>query len=432
MESKVIYITKENIKHVKYDNLYFINNEYQFLTTIPNIKLELIFTMGGALDKKYNEQFKLLPTIKLFSTTEELKNYIYQNNCHIIDGITNCLTHYFDHNISHGLYDALYPIFLTLLQFYSEKENFNIFIDIIKIPGWIFPGHASREYTIDIFNTFSKGQLILKEQNKNYKFNTLIAGSGNAGISGVNMMGVMPGKDMSALEKFRDRMFEVYDINPVINNKINITIIDSNRYTEEERNNLKKLNINLNTSSKQMSKIISWFDIKSFKEQLKIMNSTDIHISGAGSSMLNFLFLRNGKIHINLGVNQINPAHRFGKDACTMPGLLEVNICLLPNSIFVDFYNIYKYGSIKYEPLLEIIQKNINNVNKEQITCIPNYVVKWRKLCSDNPEKMHQLIERMTYPKSNYPDLIPIRFMDMVIAGFPPYGNNKEINELLL
>jgi hypothetical protein len=432
MESKATIIIKENIKHVKYDNLYFINNEYVFLTTNTNAKVEPVYTMGGALDKKYNKRFKLLPTIKLFSTIEELKSFIYINNCYTIDGITNCLTHYWDHNISHGLYDALYPIFLTLLRFYSEKDKFNIFIDVIKIPGWKFPGHASREYNLDIFKTFSKGKILLKEQNKNYKFDTLIAGSGYAGISGVNMLGIMPGKDISALDKFRDRMFEVYDIKPVINNKLNITIIDSDRYSHSEKETLKKLNQNINTSPMQYSQIISWYNIKSFKEQLKIINSTDIHISGAGSSMLNFPFLNKGKIHINLGVNQINPVRRFGKDACTMPGLLEINICLLPNTIFVDFYNIYKYGSILYEPLVEIVQKNINNFNKEQTTNIPNYVLKWRKLCSDNPEKMQQLIQRMTYPKSNYPDLVPIRFMDVVVAGFSPYGNKTEINELLL
>lgn len=431
MESKVIYITKENIKHVKYDNLYFINNKYQFLTTIPNIKLEPVYTMGGALDKKYKDRFTILPTIKLFSNIEELKDYIHQHNCNTIDGITNCLTHYWDHNIAHALYDSLYPIFLTLLRFYSEEEGFNIFIDIIKIPGWKFPGHASREYSIDIFKTFSKGKILLKEQNKNYKFNTLITGSGYAGISGVNMKGIMPGKDISALDKFRNRMFEVYDIKPVINNKLNITIIDSDRYSNSERENLKKLNENLNTSPKQSSQIISWYNIRSFKEQLKIINSTDIHISGAGSSMLNFPFLNKGKIHINLGVNQINPVHRFGKDACTMPGLLEMNICLLPNTIFVDFYDIYKYGSIQYEPLVEIVQKNINNINKEQLTRIPNYIVKWRKLCSDNPDVMQQLIQRMTYPQSNHPDLIPVRFMDVVVAEFPPYGNKTSFKNLL-
>ena len=81
--------------------------------------------------------------------------------------------------------------------------------------------------------------------------------------------------------------------------------------------------------------------------------------------------------------------------------------------------------------MVEILQKNINNLNKEQITCIPNYVIKWRELCLKNPEKMQQLIQRMTYPQSNYPDLINIRFMDVVVAEFPPYGNNNSFKDLL-
>lgn len=421
MESKISSIIKDNIEHVKYENLYFINNEYIFATTNNTIKLKQVYTMGGALAIEHKDRFTLLPIIKLFSDYEDLKIFICKHDCYNVDSVTNCVTHYWDHNISHGLFDTLYPTFLNLLQFYSEKEKFNIFIDIIKIPGWKFPGHASREYTLDIFKTFSKGSILLKEPNKNYKFTTLIAGSGYAGISGVNTMGIMPGKDIYALDKFRDRMFEVYNVKSIVNDKINITIIDSQRYLDSEKQNLIKLNQYINTFPNQTSKIISWYNITTFKEQLEIMNSTDIHISGSGSSMLNFPFLKKGKIHINLGVNQINPVNRFGKDACVMPGLLEINICLLPNSIYVDFYNIYKYRRIEYEPLVEILQKNINNLNKGQITCIPNYVIKWRELCLKNPEKMQQLIQRMTYPQSNYPDLIPIRFMDMVIAGYPPY-----------
>uniref|UniRef100_A0A6C0J5T9 Uncharacterized protein n=1 Tax=viral metagenome TaxID=1070528 RepID=A0A6C0J5T9_9ZZZZ len=33
MESSVINTNKDNVDYVKYENLYFINNEYVFLTT---------------------------------------------------------------------------------------------------------------------------------------------------------------------------------------------------------------------------------------------------------------------------------------------------------------------------------------------------------------------------------------------------------------
>jgi hypothetical protein len=115
-----------------------------------------------------------------------------------------------------------------------------------------------------------------------------------------------------------------------------------------------------------------------------------------------------------------------------MPGLLEVNICLLPNTIFVDFYNIYKYESIKYDLLTEIVEKNIKILNTEKHTIVPIYVIAWKKLCIDEPTKMKNLIERMTHPKTNYPDLIPIRFMDLVVAQYHPYGIIKSVKDLLL
>jgi hypothetical protein len=432
MESKLINITKDGIDYVKYDNLYFINNEYVFLTTKKDIKLKKIYTMGGALDGSYSDRFTLLPIIKEFSTINELNDYINKYDFNNIDEVTCCLTHYWDHNISHALFDALYPIYLALLQFYSEENKFNIFVDIIKIAGWVFPGHASREYSVDIFKKFSKGDIIIKENNVNYKFSVMIGGSENAGISGVNVNGIMPGKEISALDKMRDRMFEVYNILQKKENKTNFTIINSSRYIRSETDSINRLNDYINSFSDRSCKIISWYDVKTFKEQLEIMSSTDIHISGAGSSMLNFPFLREGKIHINLGVNEINPACRFGKDHCTMPGLLEVNICLLPNTIFVDFYNIYKHESIKLEQMIELVDKNVKLLNTEKKTIVPNFVNKWKKMCMDNPEKMQQLIERMTYPKKKYPDLIPIRFMDVVVAQYNPYGNTKIVKDLSL
>ena len=432
MESSVINTNNEGVDYVKYENLYFINNEYVFLTTQKDIFLKKIYTMGGALDNTYKDRFTLLPIIKEFSNINELNDYINNYNFNNIDEVTCCLTHYWDHNIAHALFDSLYPIYLALLQFYSEEKKFNIFTDIITIPGWKFPGHASREYSIHILNKFSKGDIIIKNKNMNYKFSVLIGGSEKAGISGVNVNGIMPGKEISALDKMRDRMFEVYNILQKKENKINFVIIKSARYIKSEIESINRLNDYINSFSDRSCKIISWYDIKTFKEQLEIMSSTDIHISGAGSSMLNFPFLREGKTHINLGVDKINPSYRFNNKACIMPGLLEVNICLLPNTIFVDFYNIYKHGSIKYDQMTEIVEKNIKILNTEKHTIVPRYVIAWKKLCIDEPTKMKNLIERMTQPNTNYPDLIPIRFMDLVVAQYPPYGNINSVKDLLL
>lgn len=136
MESKITIINKDGIECVKYENLYFISNEYIFMTTNPEVVLKQVYTCGGALNNTYKDRFTLLPIIKEFSNINELNDYINKYDFNNIDDVTCCLTHYWDHNISHALFDVLYPIYLALLQFYSEEKKFNIFIDIIKIPGW--------------------------------------------------------------------------------------------------------------------------------------------------------------------------------------------------------------------------------------------------------------------------------------------------------
>ena len=68
--------------------------------------------------------------------------------------------------------------------------------------------------------------------------------------------------------------------------------------------------------------------------------------------MLNFPFLRDNKIHINLGVISVSVQYN-------LPGLFEVNICLLPDKIRCEFYDIFKYKQITYEPLMELIHRSI-------------------------------------------------------------------------
>ena len=117
----------------------------------------------------------------------------------------------------------------------------------------------------------------------NCKFETLIAGSGRAGISGVNKNAIMPGKSLQMIEKFRNRMWDVYGIQKYISNeidqklsneidqKLNIIIVNSNRYSVDEKNVLLKINEKLNNIGHN-SNYISWVDVPSFREQLEIMS----------------------------------------------------------------------------------------------------------------------------------------------------------------
>jgi hypothetical protein len=423
MISSAHYIYDDDEIRVKYSNLYYIQNKFYYLTIDKDIKLKNV---------KISNTQEFVPIIKYFNTNEEIISFLKEITYVNIEGTTGYISHFYDWNVAHGLYDSLYPLYLTYLKFLNEdqEDKFNMFINLKYIAGWRFPGISSRDWVLDIFKTFCGGKLI-KENNsntyisENYKFEFFIAGNALSGISSVNKHSVMNGKELNGLEKFRDRMMLKYNINQNINNeKIIIRIIDSRRYSPQEKSILLQINNELNLRGYD-SKYISWAQISSFKNQLEIMNKTDIHIAGAGTSMLNFPFLRNNKVHINMGVSKI--------DSCNMPGLLEVNCCLLSNNIIIKFYDIFKYKYIIYEATISIINENINNIQNNYIvkTITPDYIKIWRKYCNADLNNMNIIINRMK--GIIQPHLMGYRHPEILVSEHDPFNEESNlINNNLL
>ena len=235
----------------------------------------------------------------------------------------------------------------------------------------------------------------------------------------------MNGKELNGLEKFRDRMMFKYNIDQnITNEKLVIRIVDSRRYSSGEKSILLNINDILNAQGYDCE-YISWTNFSSFKQQLEVMNKTDIHIAGAGTSMLNFPFLRDNKIHINLGVSKI--------DSCNMPGLLEVNCCLLSNNITIDFYDIFKYKCIIKEPTVNIINKNINNLENNCIikTITPSYIKIWREYCNADSNNMNIILNRMN--GIIQPHLMGYRHPELLVFQHEPFvSENNLINNNLL
>ena len=421
MESKCLYLQDENGEfRVQYSNLYYIDNKFYFLTLNKEIVLKKV------LKHKY-EYF--IPKILYFSDNKDLENYVSKHRTVDIDTPSCYLSHYYDWNVAHGLYDSLYPIYLLYLIFLgsNNEDKFNIFIELKYIQGWRFNGFASRDWVLDIFKKFCGGKLIKenKNQEENYKFDTFLCGHAFSGISSVNKEFEMPGKNIKALEKFRNRMLEVYDIRSIPRSKedINILIIESNRYSNEDKIILSKINDELNKNYN--SKIISWKNYPEFREQLQIMNNTDILISGAGTSMLNFPFLRDNCILINLGFNEL--------EGSTIPGLVEMNICLLSSYLRVDYYDILEYRKIKYNELNKLIEYNIKNYRDgiHKKTDLPDYIRIWRNYCRLDSENMDIIIERMNGVRQ--PHLMGYRWPELLVKENYPFNkeNNLIKNKLL-
>ena len=426
MESSVEYKTIENINHAKYTNLYYIDSKFYFLTTKhhKNINIKSIKTLGGPehLRRIHPTRYNLLPIVKYFENEIDLNNYVLSLNLKELTKPTLRFSHYYDHNIAHGLYDALYPIFLCYLRFFTgnEYDSFNMFLNTFIDPGgWRMPENytATREWVLNVFKDFCiGGEFMLAEHTHcNIKFNTLVVGGWHAGISFTNKHFIMPGKKIYVLEKFRDRFLKAYNIPPSNKStKLKILIIDSKRYSQEEKKNLIKLLVGYSRKENIETQLINWKDITSFKEQLKIMNSADIQISSAGTSMLNFPFLKDNSIHINLGVRSF--WHSIPK-----PSLMETNICLLSNNITCEFYDIYKHKMVLYNETKLLLDKCINNLkNKIYIKSVqPDYINKWQNLCEKYPIETQGIIDRMNGETN--PCLIFCRFPDFLIYEYIPY-----------
>jgi len=435
MKSFFDFKINENINRVKYNNLYYYDNNFYFLTTDKNIILKSVKLLGGPehSDQINKEEYIFIPKIKIFDTEEELNNFINKDII-IINGITNYFSHYYEHNIGHGLYDAIYPSFLTLLDFFNKDDIYTNLINILHVPGWKCPLNCSRNWILNIMSKFSKNNNLIKnnlEKDKIYKFEILIAGSGYAGISSINKNGIMPGKELLALEKFRDRFYEVYNITKKIKNlnSINIIIVDSDRYSESDKEILLKINEELKKNYN--CNYIYWKDYINFKDQIELLNNTDIYISACGTSMNNFPFLNNNSILINLGTNKSGDKN--------IKQLMEVNMCLLSNNLLIDYYDIFQENDYNYDKILKLINKNINlykgienNIIFKPI--LPNYIKIWQELFIDNENEfkdknnLDELILRMN--KDLKPDLVPYRYPEILIQNYKIDTVTKEfLNE---
>jgi hypothetical protein len=417
MESSHKIIEIDDIKTVIYNNLYYIGSTFYYLT-IDDVDLVAIGTLGTAM--RCNDNATLCPNVKKFTTLEDLEDFVNSIVIEPVPDVTNFVHHFYDHNIAHAIYDTLYPSYLSCLRCNTEFETYNMFVETLYVRGWSFPGNASREYSLDVFKTFCGGKFIHKrihdEHVTNYKFDVLVSGQENCGISCVNKKGIMPGGDINAMEKFRDRMYLMYNILPTISDKLRVKFIMSRRYTSEEITIIQHLCEEY--SDVYECQIIDWSTISSFKEQLQISCDTDIHLSGAGTSMLNYPFMLNKTVHINLGVKEVH--------ANSCPSLFEVNVCLLTPHINVFYYDVFRHVVILYEPLKEIFEQSLTHFGKNMKQKIPNYILIWQEYCIKDPNS-DKLIIKMMGP------LIGERFPEIVVLEINKYSEQyRTIDNLLM
>ena len=284
---------------------------------------------------------------------------------------------------------------------------------------------------------FSGNKNLIKnnlDKNKIYKFEVLIAGSGYCGYSTINKKYITPGKDLNSLSLFRNRFYNKYNIqrkNTYEKNKI--IIIESERYSSEEINTLLKIKNKLNSENLNCE-FINWKNYVNFKEQLELLNDSYIHISSSGTSMINFVFLNEKSVHINLGTNNYPDRYQIKNNEERLL-LMDIPISLLSNDIYIDYYNIFKHKKILYEEVYSIILKNITyyntylkNTNELNVNSkIPNFVKVWQDFClsdiyndlRDN-NNINEIIMGMNNDINN--GLVSVRWIEMISLNYSPFN----------
>lgn len=363
MISSYKILGEEDNLSIEYKNLYSINGEIVYISLLEKENLPYV--------NKFTNLYYWKPKVINFSSLEEVTNYLSLfNNRQEID-LSALGDNIWYGNIGHALFDGLYPIYLALVKFGYFDEDFT----------YLCSNWENKEcLATEVMTTFSGRDLL--EYNKLDKqklihFKTLVAGTGAAGNRIINPDYKLYGQnEYGALSLFKKRMLNRYSISTdlPVNKNPKAIIIHNKRYSEQEILTIKKF-ISHHKNAIEI-KYVDWhLDYSCFRDQLKEIEDTDIHITGPGTGMLYMPFLKRGAVNINLGyiektqTNYYRPNIKIegtDKEDFFIPGWMEQSVCAAADYVNTLYYNRYLNTEIGFEPINEIFFRSLKILG----TCI--------------------------------------------------------------
>ena len=360
------YRTIDNGTSVEYKNLYSIQGTIYFLT-VNDVNLPYV--------KKFTISYHWKPIVMKFDSEEELSAYV--QNLHNVTSIDLSVLadNLWYGNVGHGLFDCLYPIYLSLLKFGYVDEPFT----------YLSTDWSWRENMMyDTIKAFTKQDLLeYPNLNGHYHFKTLIAGTEPAGNRVQNKEVFIYGKEWDGLQQFKRRIFEVHNIaiDKPINEIPKVIIINNKRF---DRNDLEVID----TVVKRMSnvcdiKFVDWYhDYRhygnpKFAVQMKDFQEVDIQVTAPGTGMMYVPLLKKGAVNVNLGFiehTQTNGVRGNLKileskhEDHLIPAYMEQPICAGTYYVTSLYYDRYKHNNLEVEPLIDIINEAIQIVKSGKIT----------------------------------------------------------------
>lgn len=366
---KSSYKITDDRASVEYTNLYAINGSIYFLSVgnviLPSVKKFTISYDWSPLVMKFDSEADLNAYVESLKITDEYNLSVLSDNL-------------WYGNVGHGLFDVLYPIYLSLVKFGYSDEPFNFFS-----MDWSWKDN----FMHDVIKKFTKGELLEYtkiDTNKICKFNTLIAGTDLAGNRVVNQDVFIYGKKWDGLHKFKKRLFEVFNIEldpPVNINKPKVIIINNKRFNDKDVAVIKDAVDRL--SGICDIRFVDWyFDYgsighQSFKRQMEDFKDVDIQVTAPGTAMMYVPLLKKGAVNINLGyiehtqTNGVRGNLKIKESKHPdhlIPAYMEQPICAGTYYVTSLYYDRYKYNELQLEQLVEIINKAIDVLKDGKIT----------------------------------------------------------------
>lgn len=276
-------------------------------------------------------------------------------------------------NIGHCFWDALYPIWVSMVRAgFADRDFHPISNNFDGTPA---------DKSWNVVDTFcGRDKIDLRYYNENIRIGELVCGTLDIGNVAMNQDPVMYGQvEFNSMGLFRDRMLAKMGIEYSKSTTPKCIIVDNKRYSKNERTAITSLVSEL--SSSLDIEFINWANFKTFKEQLEIIAQTDIHITGPGTGMMYMPFLKPGSVNVNLGfmehtqTNTARPNIKILESTAEdhiFPSYMEQSTCCTANYVSTIYYDRFNYNEIEKQPLATLINSALTLHQSGQIQ-LKNY-----------------------------------------------------------
>ncbi|KAF4669823.1 hypothetical protein FOL47_002338 [Perkinsus chesapeaki] len=331
------------------------------------------FFMGDVHYDPIGQPFS--PELMFFDDSAGLVNWLNQQpwNPMNVNGVTIYGYALYAHNVGHIMYDALYPLYVSMIRFGYGDADVNV---VMKVEDR-FNG---KKFLCDEFWPRFGGGLYSRLNDlrrPTYRFQRVIVGSRRMAHRSFNTDTTMPGSYTfeNALYMYTQRILSRYGlVDPISATKVSSAvkidqaqngckgvIVDNKRFTDAERQMLESIAVESHDALGCDFTFIRW-EKYTFEEQLKVFSEANVYVSGVGTGITRSHFIRPGGVVVNLG-----EMDRYGTPPRLQPGYKDVQFAVGSPQLMALYYPmklLNMYGELQEEAVRNLMREAVQLVHR--------------------------------------------------------------------